>query len=145
MGFVNSNPGLIVPSHSGWNGVLMVNRKLSGSGRKRSATSATTRWSESEGGGALSRVLTKQEVAEWTAFKASIGDVDWRDVVAGWRAHNVQTTGFAAGSTLTVQEACKSYLEEQQKRHEAKKLALGTLRQKRRKIGWPSRRLSVPT
>ena len=87
------------------------------------------------GKGTLARVLTKQEVTEWTAFMASIGEVDWRDVVAGWRAHNVQTTGFAAGATLTVQDACRSYLEAQQKRHDAQKLAAGTLRQKVRKIG----------
>jgi hypothetical protein len=84
--------------------------------------------------GVLVRVLSKQEVAEWTAFRASIGEADWRDVVAGWRAHNVQTTGVAAASTLTVKDACTAYLAEQEQRHAAKKLAADTLRQKRRKI-----------
>ena len=87
------------------------------------------------GKGTLARVLSKQEIVEWAAFRASIGDADWRDVVAGWRAHNVQVTGLAAGSTLTVQDAGKTYLAAQQTRHEAKKLSADTLRQKKRKVG----------
>jgi integrase len=70
--------------------------------------------------GALVLVPTRAESQEWAAFRAAIGDADWRDVVAAWKR------GGGVTSKLTVAQAVERYLAEQDERLTEKKIALVT-------------------
>jgi hypothetical protein len=78
--------------------------------------------------------LSSREASEWLAFKAMIGvGVDWRDVVAGWKAHQ-QALGISS-CDLTVKQACEQYMAKQEELFRAGSLAPDTIRHKRQKIG----------
>lgn len=84
--------------------------------------------------GTLAQNIDRRAVAEWLAFKSAIGeDTDWRDVVAGWRAH-LQDTGRSV-CTKTIADACAEYMEVQEKLFRTGQLSADTMRHKRQKIG----------
>lgn len=65
----------------------------------------------------LALVPARDELTEWHAFKAAIGDADWRDVVASWKQ-----SGGNPAPKVTVGEIVQRYLAQQDER-----LAAGTL------------------
>jgi hypothetical protein len=84
--------------------------------------------------GALYHALTRQEVAEYRAMKATFGQADWREIYNGYIAYSAITNGHTPGESLTVQEACSRYLEEQEKRLALHKASNDTIRHKRTKL-----------
>ena len=64
----------------------------------------------------LGEVPSRNEINEFRAFRAAIGDADWRDVVAGWRK-----SGSVA--SLTAEEMYSAYENWQDERLKAKKLS----------------------
>jgi hypothetical protein len=83
--------------------------------------------------GNLPTILAKSESADWTAFKAAVGDTPWQDVVSGWREH-LQSSGKSV-CELTVAQACTKFLAGEEARLAAGKLSIDTMRHKRQMIG----------
>ena len=63
----------------------------------------------------LGEVPTREEINEFRAFKRTIGDADWRDVVNDWRK-------MGSTSSLKVEDMYAIYEQWQKERMKAKKL-----------------------
>ncbi len=82
--------------------------------------------------GVLVQVPQRAEQAEWQAFKTTIGDTPWQDVVEGWKAH-LKASGTVP-SSLTVKEAVETYVKEIEALEAEGQLSEDTVRQKRQKV-----------
>ena len=69
----------------------------------------------------LGEVPTRDEMAEFRAFKRTIGDVDWRDVVDAWRRSG-------SVSSLKAEDMHAAYEQWQFERFKAKKVSAGVMK-----------------
>jgi hypothetical protein len=83
--------------------------------------------------GNLAQVPDRSDMADWYAFKKSISDTPWQDVVAGWRA-DLQHRGVSV-CVLLVKDAATTYLAEMEKAFSERRLSADTIRHKRQKMG----------
>ena len=83
--------------------------------------------------GNLAQVPDRSDMADWYAFKKSINDTPWQDVVAGWRA-DLQHRGVSL-CDLLVKDAVTTYMAEMEKAFFERRLSDDTIRHKRQKIG----------
>lgn len=78
------------------------------------------------------RILTREEVNDWLAFKQATRGFGWVDVVAGWREHLARTGRKA--DCLLVADAVATYLRRANEALLRRELSPDTFRQKRRKL-----------
>lgn len=72
------------------------------------------------------------EVDEWRAFNAAVSGTPWQDVVAGWRAWQMEH--HLKQCDVTVQQAVRDALAAARALHQMNKLAADSLRQKVHKL-----------
>ncbi|EIP96830.1 hypothetical protein OpiT1DRAFT_01255 [Opitutaceae bacterium TAV1] len=76
--------------------------------------------------------MSREDVAEWQAFKNAIGATPWHHVVAGWRAWMIKNG--QADCTVTVDQAVKRSLAEAAKLVAKEKMSPDTRRQRKHKL-----------
>jgi integrase len=81
----------------------------------------------------LTKSLSRDDMADWEAFKKAIGDTPWQDVVSAWRSRMVETGRTAC--TLTVEAAGKTYVAHCLGLRDKQKLSADYFRHIKTKIG----------
>lgn len=119
------------PAANGGQGTEVVRRKTEffKTEEARDAAAAARRKAKARGQGAIPM---RAEIEEFRAFKAAIGNANWREVVNGWRS-DLANRGMIECSA-TVLDAAKREIDRATKLVDEGKMSADTLRQKRQKL-----------